>query len=48
MLRRMAGIEDVAALHILADVVEPVKDYARISSVKGDWIFRMPYNRLVD
>jgi len=48
MLRRMAGIEDVAALHILADVVEPVKDYARISSVKGDWDFRMPYNRLVD
>jgi hexosaminidase len=48
MLRRMAGIDDVTALRTLADVVEPVKDYARISSVKGDWDFRMPYNRLVD
>ena len=48
MLRRMAGIDDVAALRTLASVVEPVKDYPRISSPKGDWDFRMPFNRLVD
>src|SRR5229473_5902339 len=29
MLRRIAGTNDIAALRTLADVVEPVKDYAR-------------------
>jgi hexosaminidase len=48
MLRRMAGMEDIAALRTLADVVEPVKDYARFESVKGTWDFRAPLNRLVD
>ena len=48
MLRRMAGVDDVTALSTLADVVEPVKDYARISNVKGDWDFRAPLNRMVD
>jgi hexosaminidase len=48
MLHRMAGEDDITALRTLADVVEPVKDYARISSVKGDWDFRAPFNRLVD
>jgi hexosaminidase len=48
MLQRMAGVDDVTALSTLADVVEPAKDYARMSNVKGDWDFRMPYNRLVD
>jgi len=48
MLRRMAGIEDVSALRTLADVVEPVKDYARFDSVKGVWDFRAPLNHLID
>src|SRR5262249_15554752 len=48
MLWRMAGQSDVGALQVLADVVEPVKDYARISNVKGDWDFRAPLNRMVD
>lgn len=29
MLRRMAGSDDIAALLVLADVVEPLKEYAR-------------------
>jgi hexosaminidase len=48
MLRRMAGTEDIAALRTLADVVEPVKDYARFENVKGVWDFRAPLNRLID
>src|SRR5881397_2134373 len=48
MLHRVAGLDDIEALRVLADVAEPVKDYARISSVKGDWDFRAPLNRLVD
>jgi hexosaminidase len=48
MLHRVAGMDDITALQSLADVVEPVKDYARISSIKGDWDFRAPFNRLVD
>jgi hexosaminidase len=48
MLRRMAGVENISALRTLADVVEPVKDYARFESVKGTWDFRAPLNRLVD
>jgi hexosaminidase len=48
MLHRMLGGDEIAALRALADVVEPVKDYARISSIKGDWDFRAPLNRLVD
>ena len=47
-LHRMAGTEDIAALHTLADVVEPVKDYARMSSLKTAWDFRAPLIRLVD
>jgi hexosaminidase len=47
-LHRMAGTDDVAALHTLADVVEPVKDYARMESLKTVWDFRAPLNRLVD
>src|SRR6266404_1956097 len=35
MLRRMAGSSDISALRTLADVVEPVKEYARMDSVKG-------------
>lgn len=48
MLRRMAGVEDISALRTLADVVEPVKDYARFESLKGVWDFRAPLNRLID
>jgi hexosaminidase len=48
MLHRMAGVEDISALRTLADVVEPVKDYARFGSVKGVWDFRAPLNRLID
>jgi len=36
MLHRMAGVDDISALRPLADVVEPVKDYARFEAVKGD------------
>ena len=45
---RMAGTADSEALRTLANVVEPVKDYTRMSGVKGDWDFRAPLNRLVD
>ena len=48
MLRRMAGPGDISALRTLADVVEPVKDYARMENVKGPWDFRAPLNRLID
>jgi hexosaminidase len=48
MLHRMAGVDDIAALRVLADLVEPVKDYTRIEGVKGVWDFRAPFNRLVD
>jgi len=41
-------VEDIHALRTLADVVEPVKDYARFENVKGFWDFRAPLNRLVD
>ncbi len=53
MLHRMAGSADISALRILADVVEPVKDYSR-SPVddQGHTIpnidFHAPLNRLVD
>jgi hexosaminidase len=45
---RMAGTNDIAALRTLAEVVEPVKDYTRMNSLKTDWDFRGPLNRLVD
>jgi hexosaminidase len=48
MLHRMAGTGDISALRTLADVVEPVKDYTRMESVKGPWDFRAPLNHLVD
>jgi hexosaminidase len=47
-LHRMAGTDDIVALHILAEVVEPVKDYARMNSLKTTWDFRNPLNRLAD
>jgi hexosaminidase len=45
---RMAGTNDIAALRTLADVVEPVKDYARMNGLKTVWDFRGPLDRLVD
>jgi hexosaminidase len=48
MLHRMTGTEDISALRTLADVVEPVKDYARMDSVKGPVDFRAPLNHLID
>ena len=48
MLHRMAGVDDIAALRTLADVVEPVKDYTRFENFKGVWDFRAPLNRLID
>lgn len=45
---RMAGPNDIAALRTLAEVVEPVKDYTRMNSLKTDWDFRGPLNRMVD
>ena len=49
MLQRMAGTEDVATLRVLADVVEPVKDYNRWSEEqKGPINFHAPLNRLID
>ena len=47
-LHRMAGTDDIVALHILAEVVEPVKDYKRMNSLKTTWDFRTPLNRLAD
>jgi hexosaminidase len=49
MLRRIAGNDDVTALKVLADVVEPVKDYTRGSLHKDDPPSQFtPLNRLVD
>jgi hexosaminidase len=47
-LYRMVGTNDIAALRTLAEVVEPVKDYTRMNSLKTVWDFRGPLNRLVD
>jgi hexosaminidase len=48
MLQRMAGSADVTPLRVLADVVEPVKDYNRWSEDKGPMNFHSPLNRLID
>ena len=48
MLYRMAGTVDVSALGVLADVVEPVKDYNRWDESKGPIDFHAPLNRLID
>jgi len=48
MLRRIAGTDDVSALRTLADVVEPVKDYAREESPPLGATSFTPLNRLVD
>ncbi len=48
MLHRMAGAADITALRVLADVVEPVKDYDRWSDAKGPIDFHAPLTRMID
>jgi len=48
MLERMAGNRDTAALRVLADVVEPVKDYNRWDDAKGPIDFHSPLTRMID
>jgi hexosaminidase len=48
MLQRMAGNGDTAALRVLADVVEPVKDYNRWDDAKGPIDFHAPLTRMID
>ena len=48
MLHRMAGAEDITALRVLADVVEPVKDYNRWSDAQGPIDFHAPLTRMID
>jgi hexosaminidase len=48
MLQRMAGKGDTAALRVLADVVEPVKDYNRWDDAKGPIDFHAPLTRMID
>jgi hexosaminidase len=48
MLYRMAGGTDVSTLRVLADVVEPVKDYNRWDDSKGPIDFHAPLNRMID
>ena len=48
MLRRVAGSEDIASLLVLADVVEPVKDYVREETAPVEPTSLVPLNRLVD
>lgn len=47
MLERIAGSGDAQALRVLADVVEPVKEYRRISKY-GHYTTETPLNRLPD
>jgi hexosaminidase len=48
MLHRLAGNHDIAALRILADVVEPTKDYTRTEVFPQPPVKSTPLNRLVD
>ncbi len=48
MLHRMAGTADITALRVLADVVEPVKDYNRWDDSKGPIDFHAPLTRMID
>ena len=48
MLHRLAGTDDISALRILADVVEPVKDYNRVEIFPQPPVNSTPLNRLVD
>jgi hexosaminidase len=48
MLRRIAGGDDVSALRVLADAVEPVKDYTREEVASAPATSVTPLDRLVD
>jgi hexosaminidase len=48
MLHRMAGNADISALRVLADVVEPVKDYNRWKDEQGPIDFHAPLTRIID
>jgi hexosaminidase len=48
MLRRIAGTNDIAALRVLADVLEPVKDYTREETAPAPATSASPLNRAVD
>jgi hexosaminidase len=48
MMQRMVGNSDIAALRVLADVVEPVKDYNRWDDAKGPIDFHAPLMRMID
>ncbi len=48
MLRRIAGTNDIAALKVLADVLEPVKDYTREEAAPAPATSASPLNRVVD
>ncbi len=48
MLRRIAGTDDISALKVLADVLEPVKDYTREETAPAPATSASPLNRVVD
>jgi hexosaminidase len=48
MLRRLAGGDDIGALRVLADVVEPVKGYSREKTSPSEPTSATPLNRLID
>jgi hexosaminidase len=48
MLRRIAGSNDISSLRVLADVVEPVKDYVREETATVEATSLTPLNRLID
>jgi hexosaminidase len=48
MLHRMAGSADISSLLVLADVVEPVKDYNRWKDEQGPIDFHAPLTRMID
>jgi hexosaminidase len=48
MLRRIGGTDDISALRVLADVVEPVKGYRREETSPVEPTSLMPLDRLID
>jgi hexosaminidase len=48
MLRRIAGSDDISALRVLADAVEPVKDYTREAQAPAPATSATPLNRVID
>jgi hexosaminidase len=48
LLHRLAGSHDISALRVLADVVEPAKDYTRTEVFPQPPVKSTPLNRLAD